>query len=127
MRTNEILFAEILNAGMIDEKTISLLKRRSNKDQKDLFDYSLIDNVNDGYGIPVSAEQGAKGLAWLKKFLKNDVYGYREIDIIQNAKPEDFVFLGFYDAGNGWFRNFLPIYGVGGMEYIPMAKPYIIG
>lgn len=36
-------------------------------------------------------------------------------------------FKGFYDAGNGWFRNFLPIYQLNGMEYIPMKEPYIIG
>lgn len=59
--------------------------------------------------------------------LKTYRYGYRELEIINNAFPCDFVFKGFYDAGNGWFRNFLPIYQLNGMEYIPMSEPYIIG
>lgn len=32
--------------------------------------------------------------------------GYREIDIINNSSPSDFVFEGFNNAGNGWFRVF---------------------
>lgn len=34
--------------------------------------------------------------------------------------------MNFYTA-NGWFRHFLPIYQLNGMEYIPMKEPYIIG
>lgn len=58
---------------------------------------------------------------------KNNPFGYREMNILDNYKGERFQFVGFYDAGNGWFRNFLPIYQLNGMEYIPMSKPYIIG
>lgn len=43
--------------------------------------------------------------------------GDREIEIIKTATPSDFTFVCFYDAGNGWHRNYLPVYNVAGMEY----------
>lgn len=131
MKTLESIFSEVKENGVITKQQIQLLKNRSNKEQRDVIDYAWLDSISDGYGIPVTEEQGVQGLNWLKKFIKkngeSNVYGYREIDIINNASPSDFVFKGFYDAGNGWFRNFLPIYQVNGMEYIPMREPYIIG
>ena len=131
MKTLESIFSEIKGNGVITKQQIQLLKNRSNKEQRDVIDYAWLDSIGEGYGIPVTEEQGVQGLNWLKKFIKkngeSNVYGYREIDIINNASPSDFVFKGFYDAGNGWFRNFLPIYQVNGMEYIPMREPYIIG
>lgn len=107
------------------------MKNRSNKQQKDVINYDWLEGIGDGYGIPLTEEQGVQGLNWLKKFIRkngeSNVYGYRELEIINSASPCDFVFKGFYDAGNGWFRNFLPIYQLNGMEYIPMKEPYIIG
>ena len=94
-----------------------------------MMDYEVLESIADGYGIPLTEEQGKQGLTWLKKFQRKrtgSIYGYREEEIINSATPSDFVFLGFYDAGNGWFKNYLPIYGLNGMEYIPMAEPYII-
>ncbi len=127
MKTNEVIFSEIKEQGFITKSQIQLLKSRSNRDGKDVFDYALLDEINDGYGIPVTSEQGAQGLAWLLKFIKKDVYGYRERDIISNASASDFTFRGFYDAGNGWGRCFVPIYDLNGMEYVPLSEPYIIG
>ncbi|MBR8706937.1 hypothetical protein [Bacteroides pyogenes] len=131
MKTNEQLFSEISAQGFITKQQLGLLKRRSNKEQRDLINYNWLGSVGDGYGIPVTEEQGEQGLRWLKKFIKkngeSNVYGYREIDIINNSKPTDFRFQGFYDAGNAFVRHFLPIYEFGGMQYIPMAEPYIIG
>lgn len=131
MKTLESIFSKIKGNGVITKQQIQLLKNRSNKEQRDVIDYAWLDSISDGYGIPVTEEQGVQGLNWLKKFIKkngeSNVYGYREIDIINNASPSDFVFKGFYDAGNGWFRNFLPIYQLNGMEYIPMKEPYIVG
>ena len=77
--------------------------------------------------IRLTTEQGEKGLVWLKRFIKKDVYGYRELEILKTAKPEDFEFAGFYDAGNAWNHYYVPIYYLNGMEYIPLAEPYIIG
>ena len=54
--------------------------------------------------------------------------GYREIEIIKSATPEDFSFVCFYDAGNGWYRNYIPIYNVAGMEYfVSGGKINVIG
>lgn len=125
MKTNEQIFAEIAATGYITESDISLLKRRSNKAQKDLFDYSLWDNMDE---IKIYPDQGSKALNWLKKFLKKEgIYGWREIDIIESCKPEDFCFKGFYDVWRGFSHNYIPYYEVGGMEYIPLSEPYIVG
>ena len=112
------------------EKEMLLLKSRSNKAQKDLFQY---DKFN-GY-IPLSEEWSNKGLKWLKSLLKKNGepkagqnLGYREIEIIKSAKPSEFSFVCFYDAGNGWFRNYLPVYNVAGMEYfVYCGKINVIG
>ena len=131
MKTLESIFSEIKESGFISKSQLQILKNRSNKHQKDVISYDWLESIGDGYGIPLTKEQGVQGLSWLKKFIrkngKNNVYGYRELEIINGASPCDFVFKGFYDAGNGWFKNYLPIYQVNGMEYIPMEKPYIIG
>lgn len=131
MKTLESIFSEIKENGFISKSQLQTLKNRSNREQKDVINYDWLESVGDGYGIPLTEEQGIQGLNWLKKFIKknggSNVYGYRELEIINSASPCDFVFKGFYDAGTGWFRNFLPIYQVNGMEYIPMKEPYIIG
>jgi hypothetical protein len=131
MKTLESIFSEIKENGFISKSQLQTLNNRSNREQKDVINYEWLESVGEGFGIPLTEEQGVQGLIWLKKFIKNNgesnVYGYRELEIIGNASPSDFVFKGFYDAGNGWFKNFLPIYQVNGMEYIPMKEPYIIG
>ena len=62
MKTNEMIFAEIKECGFITKENLQLLKNRSNKEQKDLFDYDFMENFKDGYGIPLSEEQGKQGL-----------------------------------------------------------------
>ena len=131
MKTNKMIFAEIEECGFITKESLQLLKNRSNKEQVDLFDYDFMENFKDGFGIPLSEEQGEQGLKWLKKFINKNgeskVYGYREIEIIVNASPSDFKFQGFYDNGNRYYKNYLPIYELNGMQYIPKIEPYIIG
>jgi len=125
--TNEQIFKNVSERGYITKQEIQLLKNRSNKEQKDLFNYDFMESFGDGYGIQVSEEQGEQGLKWLKRFIKNGVInGSREVEIINNSTNKDFRFRGFYDCGR-FYKNYLPIYEVGGMEYIPMATPYIIG
>lgn len=127
MRTDEQIFAEIRETGIISKKDMQLLKNRSNNAGKDLMDYSILDNGE----VRLTPEHGAQGLAWLRKFVHKDgtsrIYGYRELEIVNTSTCDDFEFRGFYDAGRGYLKNFLPIYSVGGMEYIPMEEPYIIG
>ena len=117
--TNNTIFENIHERGYMTEKEMLLLKSRSNKAQKDLFQY---DEFNDY--IPMSEEWANKGLQWLKSLLKKSGepkagqnLGFREIEIIKSATASDFTFVCFYDAGNGWYRNYLPVYNVAGMEY----------
>ena len=117
--TNDTIFENIHERGYMTEREMLLLKSRSNKAQKDLFQH---DEFNDY--IPMSEEWANKGLRWLKSLLKKNGepksgqnLGYREIEIIKSATPDDFSFVCFYDAGSGWYRNYLPVYNVAGMEY----------
>lgn len=116
---NNTIFENIHERGYMEEREMLLLKSRSNKAQKDLFQY---DEFNEY--IPLSEEWANKGIQWLKSLLKKNGepkagqnLGYREIEIIKNATASDFAFMYFYDAGNGWYRNFVPVYNVAGMEY----------
>ena len=134
-RTNEMIFEDVRANGFMTEKDMKLLKNRSNKEGKDFFDYDLMESLSSGYGIPIDEEWANKGIVWLKSLLKKNgepksgqSLGYREIDIIQTANPSDFTFRGFYDAGRYGFRNFLPLYGIGGMEYyVSCGKIQVIG
>ena len=133
-RTNEMIFADIRANGFITERDMKLIKNRSNKEQKDCFDYVLI-NETYGYGIPIDEEWANKGIKWLKSLLKKNgepregqTLGYREIDIIQTAKPEDFTFKGFFNAGRYGFRNYIPLYSIGGMDYyVNLGKIQVFG
>ena len=134
-RTNEMIFEDVRTNGFMTEKDMKLLKNRSNKEGKDFFDYDLMESLSSGYGIPIDEEWANKGIKWLKSLLKKNgepksgqSLGYREIDIIQTAEPSDFTFRGFYDAGRYGFRNFLPLYGIAGMEYyVSCGKIQVIG
>ena len=123
MKANEAIIAEVAERGYITEKEINLLKCRSNREGRDVINYELL-----GDGVPVTTEQGAKGLLWLKKLLKRNgepregqYLGWREIDIIKNATENDFSFVCLYDCGNKSFSNFVPVYRCGAMEY------YVLG
>lgn len=134
-RTNEMIFADIRANGFMTEKDMKLLKNRSNNEQKDYFDYDLLNSINNGYGIPIDEEWANKGFKWLKSLLKKNgepkagqPLGYREIDIIQNAEPDDFTFFGFYNAGRYGVMNLSPLYRIGGMEYyVSCGKIQVVG
>ena len=117
--TNNTIFENIHERGYMTEKEMLLLKSRSNKKKKDLFQYDEFSEY-----IPLSEDWANKGIQWLKSLLKKNGepkagqnLGYREIEIIKSAKPSEFSFVCFYDAGNGWYRNYIPVYNVAGMEY----------
>ena len=118
---NTTILENIQKRGYMEEREMLLLKSRSNKAQKDLFDYDL---DTGGYGIKLSEEWSEKGIKWLQSLLKKNGepkagqnLGYREIEIIKTATASDITFVCFYDNGNGWYRNYLPVYNVAGMEY----------
>ena len=123
MKANETIIAEVAERGYITEKEINLLKCRSNREGRDVIDYELLCDA-----VPLTAEQGAKALLWLKKLLKRNGepregqnLGYREINIIKNATENDFEFVCLYDCGNKRFSSFVPVYRCGAMEY------YVLG
>ena len=72
LTTNEEIFENVRENGYITEREINLLKNRSNNERRDVFNYELLDEVADGYGVPVTPEQGAKGLRWLRGLLKSN-------------------------------------------------------
>lgn len=127
---NDTICEQIKERGYMTEKEMLLLKSRSNKAQKDLCQY---DEFSDY--IPLSEEWANKGLQWLKSLLKKNGepkagqnLGDREIEIIKTATASDFTFVCFYDAGNGWFRNFVPVYNVAGMEYrVEAGRIVVVG
>lgn len=117
-RTNEMIFADIRANGFITEREMLTLKAMSNKAKKDLLDYDTINH--DGAGTPIAPEWAEKGLNWLKGLLtskgeprKGQNLGYREIDIIKTARPEDFAFTGFIN----YCGSYYPVYKCGGMRY----------
>ena len=119
-KTNEQIFADIRERGMMTEQEMKLLLRRSNAEGKDLLDYNLKEDMNDGYGIPLSEEQGRKALVWLyRQMRKRDKpTGYREDEIIKTAKPSDFTLICFYDDSfNNMPNHYIPVYGLNGMVY----------
>ena len=127
---NTTIFENIRERGYMTEKEMLLLKSRSNKSQKDIFRY---DEFSDY--IPLSEEFANKGLQWLKSLLKKNGepkagqnLGDREIEIIKTATASDITFVCFYDNGNGWYRNFVPVYNVAGMEYrVESGKIVVVG
>lgn len=133
MKTNEQIFEEIKTRGYISEQQISLLKRRGNHQNEDVFDYSMLDTEQFSDGIPLTPGQNEKGLAFLRdkaytprgNLRKNCPFQHRELNIIDTET--EFTFLGFYDAGRRDHVNLLPLYGIGGMEYYYDGEIHIIG
>lgn len=133
MKTNEQIFEEIKTQGYITEQQISLLKRRGNHQNEDIFDYSLLDAGQFEYGVPITPEQNEKGLTFLRdkaytpkgNIRKNCPFGYRELNIIDTET--EFTFHGFYDAGRRNHVNLLPLYGIGGMKYYYNGEINVIG
>ena len=116
---NATIFENIHERGYMTEREMLLLKSRSNKAQKDLFQYDEFSEY-----IPLSEEWANKGLQWLKSLLKKNGepkagqnLGFREIEIIKTATASDFTFVGFHDTGNKFYYNYVPVYNVAGMDY----------
>lgn len=127
MKTTSLIISEIESKGFITEKEINLLKRRANAGDKEA--------ANFWPCVECTPEQSEKGFAWLRnlyktpsgKERKNNPFGYREMNIIDNYNGELIEFKGFYDAGNRYFHKFLPVYDLNGMEYYVCGEIQIIG
>lgn len=121
--------SEILEAGVITEKDLNLLKSRLNHNR---CEYEDIEPLFLDY-VTLSADQIAKGVKWLRnlyktpagKERKNNPLGAREIDVLEgeNIKID---FCGLYDTGCYGFRNYHPNYCVyssnGSFEYVPYCN-----
>ena len=130
MKTLDLL-NKIAETKLIAENEILLLKRRKNNGEK--FEESVYwDNE-----ILITDEQNKKGIDFLRNLYQtpkgkervNSPFGYREIDVLNSFTH--FEFRGFYDAGNCFVSNFLPIYICCGaecsFEYYYNGKVQIIG
>ena len=98
------LIKSIEEKGIITEREILLLKRRANNGDRDAANfYPGCDRI-----IEVTDEQSEKGFKWLYnlyktptgKERKNNPFGYREMDILDNYNGERLTFVGFYNAVN---------------------------
>lgn len=108
------IYNAVSNRGYILKNEIICLKSRANRGNFE--DYEKL--FADSYGVQISPEQTAKGLAFLLnlwktpkgKERKNSPFGYRETAILENFAR--FEFVDFYNAGNAWVNNYLPVYRV---------------
>lgn len=121
--------SEILEAGVISEKDLNLLKNRLNHKH---CKYEDIEPLFLNY-VTLSDDQTAKGVKWLQnlyktpagKERKNNPFGAREIDVLEgeNIKID---FCGLYDAGRYCFTNYMPEYCVysenGSFNYVPYCN-----
>ena len=113
--STEDMWARICEADEITEREINLLNRRLNAEGRDTLDYSL--RKND-YDLALTDEQERKALAWLNnqwktstgKERKNNPFGYREEQILDNAT--DVTFIEFHNVGNRYVDYFVPVYRV---------------
>lgn len=113
LETSQII-ENVLSNGVITEREVLLLKKRANNGDNEAANFYPSCDIE----IEVTEEQSAKGYKWLmKKERKNNPFGYREMNILDNYKGERFQFVGFYNNGNRWRDYYIPIYSLCGMEY----------
>lgn len=103
LETSQII-ENVLANGAITEREVLLLKKRANNGDNEAANFYPGCDTE----IEVTEEQSAKGFAWLMnlyktptgKERKNNPFGYREMNILDNYKGERFQFVGFYNNGN---------------------------
>lgn len=112
---NKELVETIKNQGFATEKQILLLKSRINKSRENAHEmFKMLDSVMP---IRLTEEQTAKSREWLIRknlknngqFRKNATLSENEISILKDAKTEAYL-SNFYDLGNGYITNNVPIY-----------------
>lgn len=114
----QILASDIAKRGEITEKEKQLIQNRLNSYQSEVRHEDYVHMFDNGE-ISVTKEQAQKGFEWLwnkyktpmGKERKNNPLGYREIDVLNEARENGatFTFDGFYDAGR-ICRCCLPLY-----------------
>lgn len=121
--------SEILEAGVISEKDLNLLKNRINHR---LCEYEDIEPLFLDY-VTLTDNQTAKGIRWLRnlyktpagKERKNNPFGAREISVLEGEHIK-IDLCGLYDTGSYGCRNYTPNYCVysenGSFEYVPYCN-----
>jgi hypothetical protein len=115
MNANQRIKAIFNQSNPITERDIITLRSRANNGKLD------ISEINLGEGKEITKEQTAKGIAWLKnemvtpkgKYRKNNPFGYREEQIIDNFSK--FLLVDFYNAafyGSSIHAALFPVYRV---------------
>lgn len=125
LETSQII-ENVLSNGVITEREVLFLKKRANNGDNEAANFYPSCDIE----IEVTEEQSAKGYKWLMnlyktptgKERKNNPFGYREMNILDNYKGERFQFVGFYNNGNRWRDYYIPIYSLCGMEYYVNSK-----
>lgn len=120
LETSQII-ENVLSNGVITEREVLLLKKRANNGDNEAANFYPGCDIE----IEVTEEQSAKGYKWLMnlyktptgKERKNNPFGYREMNILDNYKDERFQFVGFYNNGNRRRDYYIPIYSLCGMKY----------
>ena len=115
MISNSELVKTIKKQGFATEQQINLIKRRINK--RDESASEMFNLLGEVMPIKLTAEQTAKGREWLLRknlkyngqLRKNATLPENEIRILKDAKTEAYL-SGFYDLGNGYITNNVPIY-----------------
>ncbi len=108
-------YAEIIASGEIEESQIISLRSFMNK-SKDNAD--LIFKLLDSHPLTLFETQIQKGYEFLLNLWKtprgverkNNPYGYREQEILNNFNTIELK--SFYNAGNAYIDNYLPLYEV---------------
>ena len=113
--SNSELVETIKEQGFITEKQLMLLKKRLNNNSRESANelYMMVANIMP---IKLTAEQEAKGREWLlnKNLKKNGEFRKQatltetEISVLNTLK--DAYLSDFYELGNGYITNNVPIY-----------------
>jgi hypothetical protein len=133
-RTNTEILEYVNQNGAITERDILNLKNRANAGDREAVGIS--EEIATLEPV-VTAEQAAKGFAWLWNLYitpagrerKNNPFGYREIEVLEDWTG--FSFDGFYNAGR-YRAHYVPLYtlfGKGGsfQYYVWGGEIQIVG
>lgn len=110
--TTPQIISNAKNTKMISEKDILLIKHRSNRERKDLWEYD--EETEEILLTPEQTEKGYKflyNLAYtpIGKVRKNCPFGYRELDTLE-GENKGFTFDGFYNATSKYGCDYIPLY-----------------
>lgn len=130
-------YLDIINSGTIEEGQIISLRSWMNKRENKEY-LPLIWAALDGRELDLNPAQNKKGFDFLMDCWKtptgaerkNNPFGYREQEILTNFR--DFTLKSFYNTGNSYVDNWLPLYSCNsndgnGFEYYYNGKVNIVG